>query len=191
VSVSVTSREFFDEKYRSSSDPWAFGTNDYERSRYSSIVSAIGYRRYLRAFEPGCSIGVLTAGLASICDEVIATDISPVAVGYARVRCADFENVTISCETLPGGLPSGPLDLVVLSEVGYYLREDVLRSLARELTELLSLKGVLLAAHWLGRSEDHILSGDEVHSVLRGTEGLALDYEERHTGFRLDRWLKR
>jgi SAM-dependent methyltransferase len=191
VSVSTTSQEFFDEKYRSNLDPWAFASSEYEQSRYTSMLKAIDHRRYGRAFEPACSIGVFTSGLAMVCDEVIAIDISAAAVRYAKERCKQFKNVTILCKALPAYIPSSALDLIVLSEVGYYFEEETLRSLAWNLTEILSTAGVLLAAHWLGYSEDHILSGDEVHSALGSTEGLAHDYEERHTGFRLDRWVKR
>ena len=44
--------------------------------------------RFRRAFEPGCSTGVLTAELAARCDEVVALDVAAPAVERARSRTA-------------------------------------------------------------------------------------------------------
>ena len=184
----TTSQSFFETMYRQNTDPWGFSSKEYELSRYEAIVSALSHRRYQRAFEPGCSIGVLTARLAGICGKVQAMDISPSAVQSACVRCKDFANVEITCGAIPKLLPSGPFDLIVFSEIGYYLEEQQLQAVGTALINRLGEGGVLLAAHWLGNSLDHILSGDRVHEILGGLEGLALDYSERHGEFRLDRW---
>jgi methylase of polypeptide subunit release factors len=120
MTTNTTSQEFFEAKYRENSDPWAFASNDYEQNRYSVILRALGSRRYRRAFEPGCSIGILTARLASICDHIDAIDISPTAVTRARHYCAHLDNVNIHCGSLPKDVPAGTFDLVILSEIGYY-----------------------------------------------------------------------
>src|ERR1700733_8020555 len=93
----TTSAEFFDHIYREAPDPWNFAASDYEQGRYRSILDALGGRRYVRAFEPGCSIGILTAQLASLCDRVEAIDISPTAVTRVRERCKSLRNVNIVC----------------------------------------------------------------------------------------------
>ena len=84
---STTSRAFFEEKYKGSEDPWRFASSSYELGRYDAIINALSFRRYRRAFEPACSIGVLTEQLAIICDRVDATDISSTAVEQAIHRC--------------------------------------------------------------------------------------------------------
>jgi len=76
--------------YREKTDPWNFATDAYERSRYESLLSALAGQRYHRAFEPGCSIGVLTASLAPFCDELLAIDLSETAISHARRRCAVY-----------------------------------------------------------------------------------------------------
>ena len=85
--------------------------------------------------NPVCSIGVLTAKLAVICDHVLAMDIAPTAVDQARARCREFKNVEVVCGALPQDLPQGSLDLIVLSEVGYYLSEDRLQTLGKSLVQ--------------------------------------------------------
>jgi 2-polyprenyl-3-methyl-5-hydroxy-6-metoxy-1,4-benzoquinol methylase len=190
MKTDTTSQEFFDGKYRHHTDPWNFANDPYETGRYQAILHALTHRRYDRAFEPGCSIGVLTEKLARICNQVQAMDISPIAVGEARMRCRDLGNVEITSGPLPGNLPDGSFDLIVFSEVGYYLGEDALQALGKKLVQRLSQGGVLLAAHWLGQSADHRLTGDRVHEILETLDGLVHEHRERHPGFRLDRWVR-
>jgi SAM-dependent methyltransferase len=186
----TTSKDFFDAKYRQVADPWDFASSPYEQGRYDAILKAISHRRYRSAFEPGCSVGVLTARLAAVCNEVHAMDISPTAVQAASMRCKHLPNVQITCGELPDLLPAGSFDLIVFSEIGYYLQRDHLHALAVALAKKLSKDGVLLAAHWLGASKDHILTGDQVHETLGTITGFVHEHAERHPEFRLDRWVR-
>ena len=186
----TTSQEFFEAKYKESADPWNFASSQYENARYAAILSAIGQRRYRRAFEPGCSIGVLTSGLAQACDQVEALDISATAISQARDRTRHLHNVRTTCGTLPDFLPSGTFDLIIFSEIGYYFTTSDLFAVATLLTSRICSSGVFLAAHWLGESPDHLLSGDTVHEVLGRIPALTLQHAERHPGFRLDVWTR-
>ena len=190
MNIETTSREFFDRMYRRDADPWQFASSDYELGRYDAIFHALAHRRYLHAFEPGCSVGVLTARLATICNRVDAIDIAPAAVELARQRCSNLANVFIAVGKLPDELPGESFDLIVFSEIGYYFEETALRAIADALVRGLLPHGVLLAAHWRGASQDHLLSGDRVHEVLRATIGLTLEHSEIREGFRLDRWTR-
>ena len=186
---STTSRAFFEEKYERSEDPWRFASSSYELGRYDAIINALSFRRYRRAFEPACSIGVLTEQLAIICDRVDATDISLTAIEQAIHRCKLLPNVIIKQGALPADIPAGTFDLIVFSEVGYYFKKPQLRSLIDQLMGSLESEGIFLAAHWLGGSSDHILDGNEVHDIVSSTNGLIHDHAEHHPGFRLDRWI--
>ena len=53
-------------------------------------LAALPRARYRRALEPGCSIGVLTALLATRCDEIVATDVVDDALAGARARVAEM-----------------------------------------------------------------------------------------------------
>ena len=132
MSLSPTSAEFFETMYAEREDPWEFASSQYERDRYAAIVRALGNRRYRRAFEPGCSIGILTPQLAAFCDRVEAMDISPTAAARARARCERLPNVQVLCGSLPEMIPDGEIDLVVFSEIGYYFTEIQLYSVATE-----------------------------------------------------------
>jgi SAM-dependent methyltransferase len=187
VTGEATSRLFFEQMYRRNPDPWNFESSDYERRRYDAIWCAVNDRRYHRAFEPGCSIGLLTARLALLSDTIQAVDISPTAVRHARRHCRSLPNVEIACAAFPEFVPRGSFDLIVISEVGYYFDARQLEMLGNDLVKRMSRGGVLLVAHWTGISKDHRLSGENVHRIFTGLEGLTPVHGERHSEFLLDR----
>jgi SAM-dependent methyltransferase len=189
--ASPTSGAAFEARYRSAPDPWNFATSPYERLRYREILDGLSRTRYRSAFEPGCSVGELTARLALRCDRLLATDIAPTAVGRAQFRCAKSGNVSIRCGDLSREIPEGPFDLIVFSEIGYYFSSNHLAAIARELTRTLDADGEFMAVHWLGHSRDHLLHGDEVHRVLEASLDLARINGHRAPGFRIDSWVRR
>ena len=187
---SLVSAEAFENRYRENPDPWNYRASPYERGKYQVTLESLSRPRYANAFEPACSLGELTAMLASRCGRLLATDVSETAVERARVRCAGLHNVRIECRDLRGGLEGGPFDLIVLSEIGYYFDIESLAVLARQLAEGLCINGELIAVHWRGHSNDHVLHGDEVHRCLHHTLALQHRLGDHHPGYRLDSWLK-
>lgn len=188
MSKTTSTAGFFEDKYRHNPDPWRFGSSEYELARYNTIFEALRDLRYARALEPGCSIGVLTQRLAPLCEELLAMDISPTAVSLARERCHDLANVEIICGEFPSQMPHGSFDLIVLSEIGYYFDRSAVERIARKLRRRLRSHATVLAVHWLGESEDHVMSGDEVHEIFESSLELTLIQNDRHAGFRLNRW---
>jgi SAM-dependent methyltransferase len=178
----------FEERYQSNPDPWNFAASAYERQRYRKVLEALPRARYARAFEPGCSVGELTARLAELCEWVIATDLAPTAVARARRRCRTLINVDIHCADIVTQIPPGPFDLIVFSELGYYFSRPLLGRVARALALTLESGGDFIAVHWLGESRDHVLHGDAVHAELMATLPLRWLRGERHAGFRIDCW---
>lgn len=191
ISRPACSAAAFEARYRQSADPWDFANSKYERGRYQATVASLLRARYRSAFEPACSVGELTARLAPLCDQLIATDIAPSAVARARQRCRAFANVRLSQADLAAGSPPGPFDLIVFSEVGYYFDPITLLHIARTLTATLAPGGEMLAVHWLGHSGDHVLHGDTVHRLLRQWLSLEWIKGARHEGFRIDSWVRR
>jgi hypothetical protein len=186
-----SSASFFEAKYQKMADPWNFSGSPYELGRYDAILSALSPRRYHRAFEPGCSVGVLTERLAGICDSLEAVDFSLTAVTHARERCEHLPNVVVSCRSLADSVPVKGFDLIVLCEIGYYFNPEEWKAISMSLIAPMISGTTLLAAHWLGNSVDHHMNGDRVHSILGSNPLLHLEYSERHEAFRLDRWIRR
>lgn len=110
--------------------------------------------------EIGCSIGVLTHKLAARADAVVALDISESAIATARERGADLANVEfLAADFLQADL-SGAFDLILFSEVLYYLTPEDLQAAARRTADLLEPGGEVMLVHWLGQGH-HTLTGDQ------------------------------
>lgn len=188
----AVSEAAFEAKYRQSADPWQFAASPYEQRRYATTLRALTRAHYARVFEPGCSVGVLTAALAHRSDTLLASDIAPTAVRLARERCAGLANVTIEQGDLGESVPLGPFDLIVFSEIGYYFQPGSLARIAGSLGKALAPGGELVAVHWRGDSADHMLHGDRVHSILKETLSIHCTWlkGERHPEFTLDVWCR-
>lgn len=190
--MNTTSAAFFEAKYQAVPDPWDFAHDAYELARYDAIVEALQGQRYARAFEPGCSVGVLTERLAATCDAVDACDFSATAAAQARARCAALPNVHVCTAALTGREDWKRYDLVVLSEIGYYFTDADWLEMVDTMVGRMQHGTTLLAAHWLGHSDDHILSGDCVHAILETNKRLvpvdAQRLGEGEQGFRLNLW---
>ena len=149
----------FDALYTDTIDPWRFRTSAYERGKYAATLAALPRARYRRAIEAGCSIGELTGLLGGRADAVLGLDVSGVAVAEARrVHGATAGLVFEVCE-LPGEWPVGTADLVVLSELLYFLEPDEIDTLAERVAETLEPGGHCVVVCWLGEN-DRTLDGD-------------------------------
>ncbi|GAC1318011.1 MAG: SAM-dependent methyltransferase [Acidimicrobiales bacterium] len=176
---------YFDDLYRSDPDPWGFETRWYEARKYAITVACLPRARYGTAFEAGCANGVLSERLAGRCDHLVAADASETAVGRARSRLEPLDNVEVRQLLLPDQWPGGQFDLVVLSEVLYYLDESELAQLLDKAVGTMGPHGEMVAVHWLGVT-DYPLSGGRVHEVLRAHPALEPIGCWREQEFQLD-----
>ncbi|WP_250508457.1 class I SAM-dependent methyltransferase [Caballeronia sp. GACF4] len=167
-------KQYFDQLYKDNDDPWKIRNRWYERRKRALTLATLPNDRYARAFEPGCGNGELTALLAARCDEVVATDISADAVELTRQRIAQFDNVTVEHMLLPDAWPEGKFDLVLLSEIGYYLDEPQLWHIVEHVRRTLTPDGTVVACHWRKPMEGWTHTGEDVHARLRGRMGLPL-----------------
>ncbi len=173
----------FEARYRRDADPWGFAHDPYERTKYARTLAALGTRRFGRALELGCANGELTALLAPACDTLVAVDAAPTAVARARERVPQAD---VRVALIPEELPTGPWELVVASEVLYYLGPALLDATVERLVADLAPGGLLLAVHWTGEAPSHPLGADAVHARLLAQPGLRPRIAERHEGYRLD-----
>ncbi|TPW77516.1 bifunctional PIG-L family deacetylase/class I SAM-dependent methyltransferase [Schumannella soli] len=169
----AVAREYFDDKYHRKRDPWGFETRWYERRKRALTLAMLTAPRYGRVLELGCALGTLTRELAERADAVLATDIAPEAVARALETVAGHPHVEVIEHDLAEGLPAGRFDLIVLSEIGYYLDAASLTSVAVQLSDALSDDGELLLCHWRADVGEHRLGGDDVHDIVRTASGLS------------------
>ncbi len=156
---------YFERLYLSDPDPWRFATSEYERAKYADTVGALPPGRYQRAFEVGCSIGVLTRQLAASCDELIAVDVSESAVKQAEVRCEDMPWVQFATMDVRSAWPEGQFDLILFSEVLYYLGIDGIHEAAARSLARLSSGGAIILVNWHGPT-DGACTGDEAANLF-------------------------
>ncbi|MEU8135986.1 SAM-dependent methyltransferase [Streptodolium elevatio] len=179
----------FEAMYGAAPDPWHLAERAYDLRKYAITTASLPRERYASAFEPACSVGVLTRMLAERCDRLLACDLSQVAVDQARARCADLPWVTVDRRVLPAEWPTASgsaYDLIVLSEFLYYLDDADFDGVLDHTTRSLAEGGTLAAVHWRPHAREHVRPAPDVHEALRRRPGLVHLVEHREPDFLLD-----
>jgi predicted TPR repeat methyltransferase len=176
----------FEARYRAEFDPWSYETSEYEQAKYAATLAACGPGPFAHALELGGSIGVFSALLAPRCERLDTLDLAPTAVAAARERLAGHPAACAHLGSIPEDLPAGPFDLVVASEVLYYLDGERLSCTLARLADVLATGGRLVAVHWRPTSPERPLSAERVHRLLRSRNWLAPLTELSHPDYLLD-----
>ena len=180
-------RATFDALHAGGADHWSVLSSVYERDKRAVTLAALRRGVYPRGLEAGCAIGVLTAELAPRCQQLLALDVSPTAVERARARLAGQPHVRVEAAELPGGWPPGAFDLIVLSELLYFLSAEEVAEVSRRAAASLAPGGHCLLVNWTGPN-DLPLDGDAAAEAFlaAGDPAWRALTAERHEGFRLD-----
>lgn len=187
----------FDALYRRDPDPWGYRDRPYERAKYVDTLRACGPGPFAAALELGGSIGEFTALLAPRCRRLRSLDASPAAVELARERltalptgalrdgvaqrdtiprssdaagghaAAGAADVRALLGTIPADLPRERFDLVVASEILYYLPQADFDATVAGLRERLLPGGRLVAVHYAPPGPERPLTAAAVHAALR------------------------
>jgi len=157
----------FDRVHDGSADPWNYTGSWYERRKRALTLAALPDPSYENGLEVGCSIGTLTAELAGRCRSLLAVDASGSAVRQAGQVLEGLPGVHVEQRVLPRDWPKGNYDLVVVSEVGYYLAAEELATLWDRVEASLEPGGTLLLCHWRHPIRGWELDGDTVHALAR------------------------
>lgn len=159
--------EYFEAIYARDPDPWRFAESAYEQAKYAATLAALARPQYGRVLEVGCSIGVLTRDLAPRCGRLLALDAAAAPLEAARARCAELPQVGFRQMLVPQDWPvaEGPFDLILLSEVVYYLDAADVGRLAARVRDSLAPGGEVLLVHWTGAT-DYPLSGDAATEIF-------------------------
>lgn len=178
----------FERLYHESPDPWSYRTSSYEQQKYAATLAALRKPTHGLTLEVGCSIGVFTRQLAARCQHVVAIDFSRGALELARRNLRDARNVDLLRASFPEETPPGSWDLILCSEILYYLQSPALEEAISWIRTQLSHKASVLAVSWRGVGRDEPLTGDEVHDRLAGELADWHTLDARHDAYRLDRF---
>lgn len=183
---------YFDALYERDADPWQFETSAYEKAKYAATIAALPRAHYALGLEVGCSIGVLTAALAPRCGQLLAIDVVDTALAAARHRLAAVPHVQFAKRAFPADIqqnvPKGGFDLIVLSEVLYYLGAAELFRAARMTRAMAAVSGEVLMVHWLGPTPDYPLTGDgAAEAFIEAMQPFArVVFQARAADYRID-----
>jgi SAM-dependent methyltransferase len=181
-------RSHFDALFDRHDDPWSFRTRWYEVRKRALTLACLPQERFASGFEPGCANGELSAALALRCDQLVVSDGSARAVDLARHRTAGSPGVQVRHAWVPEDWPQETFDLIVISELGYFLTSHALDTFISKTRVSLRPGGTVLACHWRRRSDDCEFNGDDVHQRL--ATGLKLPHLSQllEDDFRIDVW---
>lgn len=186
--------EGFEALYREQSDPWGYHSSAYEREKYHATLEACGPGPFTAGLELGGSIGVFTGLLAARCDALISLDAAPTAVAAARshvARLALAGRIDVRLGTIPRDIPDGPFDLVVASEILYYVPDPQLAETLVRLEHCLTAGGRLVAVHWRPEGPERPHTAAQVHRRLRECRWLSLTAELPTDEYLLDVFTRR
>jgi len=185
-----TPRAYFDDLYRNNDDPWHYRTSEYERRKRELLLASLPREHYASGFEPACSNGELSALLARRCARLRICDISQHAVAQARERLADARGVTIDACAVPDEWPAEEFDLIVISELAYYLSPAATMTLAERAWASLADDGAIVACHWRHPFDGKLQSAEDVHAIFHSAFGAMRVVRHEEADFLLDVWSK-
>ena len=181
--------EIFERLYSDRPDPWEFETSPYEQAKYADTLAQLPDRRFSSALELGCSIGVLTRLLAQRCDRLLGLDLAQAALDRACARCAGLAHVRFARAVLPADWPDGAFDLILVSELLYFLSASDIAALARRCAGAALPGCILLLVNWTGPT-DTPTTGNAAAELFRASlldHSFTADAALQRDGYRLDR----
>lgn len=185
MSQHMSARDF-ERRYRDESDPWSYENSAYERAKYAATLEACGEGPFPQALELGGSIGVFTELLAPRCEHLTTIDVARTAAEMARRRLARFPGVEVLRGVIPRDIPEREFDLIIASEILYYLPADSFERTQAAIRARLRPGGRLVAVHWRPAGPERPLTGDEVHDRLREDPWFRSVRSEQAPGYLLD-----
>ena len=169
-------------------DPWGVETRWFEQRKRDLVLAMLPRPRFEHAMELGCSTGALAAALSTRSERVLAADRSTAALAAARSRFGDDDRVHVTRLDVPHEWPEdSTFDLIVVSEVGYFLSPAALESLVGRIASSLEPGGVLVLCHWRHRVEGWVLDAADVHATFedRRLPQLSATYRDRDVEIRI------
>lgn len=144
---------YFERLYSDDPDPWGYANSSYEADKYAATCAALPPLQFRRGFEIGCSFGMLSRALAARCESLIAVDLVEAVLERARKEAAGIDNISFQRMAVPAEWPAISFDLIVFSEVLYYLSPTDLASIASHTLQALDPDGVVVLVNWLGNTD--------------------------------------
>jgi len=171
--------------YADTSDPWGFAESAYEQGKFAATRAARSKSGYRSAFELGCGNGELAAHLSDICARYTGMDAIATALRAARERVPGARFVQ---GFYPGPLPEGDFDLLILSEVLYFLDPAGLTQLAQDISSRWG-DAEILCVTWLGPTGNPLQGKEALRLFTAALPDHAFTCVTETEDYRIDRGL--
>lgn len=143
----------FEALFRADTDPWNYASSPFEAFKRRELLRACGTRLYGRGLELACANGETSRHLIRRCLSLLAVDVSPTVIAAARTR-VQTPGLTFATTRLPEETPRGPFDLIVASEILYYLPGSDMAVLLDQLVSILAPGGRIVLLHHIVAFDD-------------------------------------
>jgi SAM-dependent methyltransferase len=175
----------FERLFRASADPWDYRRSPFEAYKRRVLLRACGARCRGRGLELACANGETTLRLVDRCLRLTAVDASPTAIAAAVRRIGHEPSLTLAVRRLPEEMPRGPFDLIVVSELVYYMTPNALRRLIPMIERALAPGGRVVVLHHLRRFDDAAQLPALAQAAVRRAlaKSMRLAFAERHGRF--------
>lgn len=186
------SETYFDALYNDNTDPWQYQTRWYEKRKRDMCLAILPQSQYNNAIELGCGNGVFSELLARRCQALVSIDGNHQAVQLAKERLTELPHVKVIQGIIPNRLltlkgtiieayplSDGtstnkiPFDLIVISEILYYLLPNDIDTVIAWTQQNLAIGGTLLCCHWRYAIGGFTMTGETVHQRLNDAFNLA------------------
>jgi cyclopropane fatty-acyl-phospholipid synthase-like methyltransferase len=158
----------FDRLFCQSEDPWNYRGSAYERAKYDATLAVLPQARFASVIEVGCANGELAARLADRADRYLGLDCAARAVELARRRLSRHAQARVRQCFVPRHWPRRRADLIVLSEVVYYLTPEEIGALCERIDGSLLPGGAVVIVCWTGETGTKLSGREALQLTMSG-----------------------
>lgn len=183
-------RLYFETRYRKV-DPYLTTIDPKEKEKIETTFNLIKEHHYKNILDIGCGEGYLEEKLLTVADKITALDISKLALNRAKIRIGNYPNIKFTRQDILKYKPKEKFDLIICSEILYYLHMKDIVFLADKLVAWLLEGGYLLLVHIYGRNEDEkgiplkSIGAKNIHPVFTNKPGLKIIEHKEYSYFAL------
>jgi cyclopropane fatty-acyl-phospholipid synthase-like methyltransferase len=157
----------FDRMYATTDDPWGYQVRWYEERKRNALLASLTRRSYDNVLEVGCGNGETSIALSPRAQQLLALDASARAVSLATKKLAGHPHVDVRQAVLPAEWPDGQFDLVVVSEMAYYLSDADFDDMLAKISNALNAHAEVVFCHWRHQIAGCSANGDSIHEKVR------------------------
>lgn len=146
-------------------DSWSYTADPAHLERLQRILKALSPSEGKKVLELGCAEGFITKEIAKQAAQVVACELSPLAAERTRNACKGL-SVRVIVGDIRTCLPKETFDIILASDVFYYLTAAELSRVADTLAHGAAEDGRLIMANEWNSSYAQLTSPDQIIQTI-------------------------